>query len=479
MAGAPPGSGKPLPPGQLPRLLQPWGPLPLAGHIDRYGPVPFRRHGAELIAEVGRAGLTGRGGAGFPAARKMHAVTASAVARKAGLLSAGQGAVVVANGVESEPASGKDRMLLGLSPHLVLDGIALAAAAIGASRAYLCLHSGHPGLAGQLRAAVTERDRAGLNRVPIQIAEVPGGYVASQETALISFLNGGPQRPAFVPPRPPVKGVHGRPTLVQNVETFAHLALIARYGAAWFRSVGGPQSAGSALVTVSGAVRRPSVLEIEPGTRIGDLVERAGGPAERPLAVLAGGYFGGWLPCPAALSVRVTDGDLRAAGAALGPGILVVLPESACGLAETARTIGYLASQSAGQCGPCLNGLPALADAFDAVAFGRPDDETLDWTRQLLTLVAGRGACRLPDGAATLAASALRVFGPDLQRHARSGPCPQAGRMPVLPVPGYVRAGPAGAAVAGAAPWTMAGQDGESSGRPDAGSDGGYHRDSR
>jgi NADH:ubiquinone oxidoreductase subunit F (NADH-binding) len=436
VAGAPlKGGGQALPPRQLPRLLQPDGPLSLAQHIGRYGPVPFRRHGAELIAEIDRAGLAGRGGAGFPAARKMRAVTAATVASKAGLLSAARGSVLVANGAESEPASGKDKLLLGRSPHLVLDGIALAAAAVGASRAYLCLHSGHPGLASQLAAAVTERERAGLNRVPVQIAEIPGGYVASQETALVSFLNGGPQRPSFVPPRPSDKGVHGRPTLVQNVETLAHLALIARYGAAWIRGLGGPQPAGSALVTVSGAVRRPSVLEIELGTPIGSLLERAGGPAEPPQAVLAGGCFGGWLPYPAALNVRVADADLHAAGAALGPGVLVLLPESACGLAETARTIGYLASQSAGQCGPCRSGLPALAAAFEEIAFARPRRDTMGWTRQLLALVTGRGACQLPDGTAALAASALRVFGHDLARHAASGPCPQAGRVPVLPWP--------------------------------------------
>jgi NADH:ubiquinone oxidoreductase subunit F (NADH-binding) len=433
--GAPAKDGQALPPRQLPRLIQPGGPLPLAGHLSRYGPVPFRRGGAELIAEVDRAGLAGRGGAGFPAARKMHAVAAATAGRKPGLLRAARGSVLVANGVESEPASGKDKMLLGRSPHLVLDGIVLAAAAVGASQAYLCLHDGHPGLASQLREAVTERERAGINRLPIQVAEIPGGYVASQETALISFLNGGPQRPAFVPPRPSERGVHGRPTLVQNVETLAHLALIARYGAAWFRELGEPQSAGSALITVSGAVCQPSVLEIELGTRIGDLLERAGGPAEPPQAVLAGGYFGGWLPYPAALNIAMTDAGLRGAGAALGPGVLVLLPESACGLAETARTIGYLAGQSAGQCGPCLNGLPALADAFDEVAFARPDRDTLGWARQLLALVAGRGACQLPDGTAALAASALRVFRHDLRRHTASGPCPQAWRAPVLPEP--------------------------------------------
>jgi len=424
------------PPRQLPRLMQADGPLSLAEHLSKYGPVPFRRGGTGLIAEVERAGLAGRGGAGFPAGRKMRAVADAAAAHRPGLLRTARQPVVVANGVESEPVSSKDRMLLGRSPHLVLDGIALAAAAVGAGRAYLCVHAGQPELTGQLAAAVTERERAGASRLPIQVTEIPGGYLASQESALISFLNGGPQRPAFVPPLPFQRGVHGLPTLVHNVETFAHMALIARYGAAWFRELGTPQAAGSSLITVSGAVRQPSVQEIELGTRIGDLLERAGGPAEPPQAVLAGGYFGGWLPYPAAQGIRMTDADLRDAGAALGPGVLVLLPESACGLAETARTIGYLAGQNAGQCGPCRNGLPALAAALGEVAFGWPGPGTLDWTRQLLALVTGRGACHLPDGTAALAASALRVFGDDLRRHAGSGPCPRAGRAPVLRVPG-------------------------------------------
>jgi NADH:ubiquinone oxidoreductase subunit F (NADH-binding)/ferredoxin len=359
-------AGRAFPSAGLPRLIPPGGPLPLAEHLARYGPVPFRDAGATggalrpspggLIAEVERAGLTGRGGAGFPAGRKMRAVAETG--RRAGPLHSQVGTVVVANGTESEPASGKDRLLLTRAPHLVLDGIALAAEAVGATRGYLSLHAGEDELALQLAAAITERDRGGLNRVPIQVVAVPGGYVASQETALVSYLNGGPPKPTFVPPRPFQKGAHGRPTLVQNVETLAHIALIARFGAEWFREMGSA-AAGSALVTVSGAVRRPGIYEIALDMPVGDLLRQAGGPSEAPQAILAGGYFGGWLRYDQALGVPVSDPALRAVGATLGPGVLVLLPESACGLAETARIVAYLASQSAGQCGPCLNGLPA------------------------------------------------------------------------------------------------------------------------
>jgi NADH:ubiquinone oxidoreductase subunit F (NADH-binding) len=440
-------AGRGLPLSGLPRLIPPGGPLPLGDHVARYGPVPFRetrgRAGgfgaAELTAEVERAGLTGRGGAGFPTGRKMR--TVAEAGRKGGPLRGGAGAVVVANGAESEPASGKDRLLLARAPHLVLDGIALAAEAVGAARGYLVLHEGQDELALQLAAAVDEREHVGQNRAPVQVVTVPRGYVASQETAVISQLNGGPPKPAFVPPRPFEKGAHGRPTLVQNVETLAHVALIARFGADWFRDLGpadpGAAGAGSALVTVSGAVSRPGVYEIALGMPIGELVRWAGGPSEPPQAILAGGYFGGWLPYDRALGVPVSDPALRAAGAALGPGVLVVLPESACGLAETAWIAGFLATQSAGQCGPCLNGLPALAGMLEQLAFGRPDRRALGWAQRLLTLVTRRGACHLPDGAAAFVASGLATFADELRQHSVTGPCARVRRRPVLPAPGY------------------------------------------
>jgi NADH:ubiquinone oxidoreductase subunit F (NADH-binding) len=316
----------------------------------------------------------------------------------------------------------------------VLDGIAVAARATGASRAWLCLPADKPRLAGQLREAIAVRARAGASSVPVLVEAIPGGYLASQETALVSWLSGGPQQPSFVPPRPADQGVRGRPTLVQNTETLAHLALIARYGAAWFRTVGVPPEAGSALVTVTGAVPHPGVLETPLGTPLGTVLAQAGlrpaggqrGPARHPQAVLAGGYLGGWLAWPDAADVPVSAAGLRRAGAALGPGTLAVLPAAACGLAQTARILAWLARQRAGQCGPCTHGLPALAEAFTQIAFARPHPDTLGWAGQLTQLLPGRGACHLPDGGAGLAASALRVFAKDLRWHAGHGPCPPA-----------------------------------------------------
>jgi NADH:ubiquinone oxidoreductase subunit F (NADH-binding) len=409
------------------RLIPAGGPLDLAAHLDRYGPV---QAGAadRLIAEVERSGLTGRGGGAFPAGRKLR--TVAQAARRGGR----SGAVVVANGSESEPASSKDTVLLRSAPHLVLDGVALAAAAVGATRAYLCL--GERARAGEraLRDAIVLREQARLNYVPVELAATAAGYLSGQETALIATLNGGPPLPTVVPPLPAERGAHRRPTLVMNVETLAHIALIGRYGARWFRELGSATSAGSALVTVSGAVSRPGVYEIPLGLRLSDLLQRAGLP-ERPQAVLTGGYFGAWLPLPDALGLRLSEEDLRPAGAALGPGVLAVLPESRCGLAETARVVSYLASENAGQCGPCANGMPAMAEAMSWIAFGQPEADLVGWAQQLTRLVTGRGACHLPDGAAALVASALAVFDADLRAHVAIGPCARAAAPPLLPIP--------------------------------------------
>ena len=410
----------------LPRVLPPVPVRDLRGHEERYGGPGLR--GPALISEVERAGLTGRGGAAYPAGKKLRSVR-----ERAGL----RGAVVIANGMESEPASAKDASLLARAPHLVLDGIALAAEATSAREAYLCVR--RPVQADALAAAIAER--GGYDPVPVQLALVPEGYVSSAESSLVRHLNGGPARPGFTPPRPFERGVRGRPTLVSNVETLANLALVSRHGAGWFRSVGTASAPGSALVTVSGAARRPGVYEIALGTPVRDVLALAGGEGEigGVQAVLAGGYFGSWLP-GGALDTPAAPDTLRAAGASFGAGIFLVLPAAGCGLAETARVVRYLAGQSAGQCGPCFNGLPAIADALEQVAFGAGGagrgghGRALRWLRELFGLVEGRGACHLPDGVARLAASALRVFADDVRRHER-GPCLAARGHPVFPVP--------------------------------------------
>lgn len=413
---------------ELPRLLA--GaladrPLSLAEHFDRYGAArqtAGRSRSEELIELAAAAGLTGRGGAGFATARKLRAV-ADAHARP----------VVVGNGVEGEPASDKDKALLRHTPHLVLDGVALAAGAVGARTAIVALAAGATHEIAAVRIALAERERRGIDRIQIRVACVPDGFVAGEETAIIHSLNGGPATPTFTPPRPFERGVGGAPTLVQNVETLASMALIARFGPHWFRAIGTAAEPGSALVTVGGAVARPGVYEVPLGLPVADLLAWAVVPPEPLSALLVGGYFGTWVAAEQALHLRLIDADLASAGASLGARAIIALPRSACGLVESAHVIRYLADESAGQCGPCVHGLDAIAGAFERLARGGRD--AADAPAQLkrwLGQVKGRGACRHPDGAARLVESALRVFGAEVELHAR-GRCQGTRRAP-LPI---------------------------------------------
>jgi NADH:ubiquinone oxidoreductase subunit F (NADH-binding) len=420
---------------RLPRLLAgPAGPrsIGLLDHEETHGPLPLpglrgraqRDSAGRLMDVIERSGLTGRGGAGFPTGRKIRSVAAQR----------GR-SVVLANGSEGEPASAKDKLLLSRSPHLVLDGISLAAYAVGADRAFLAMHRTEGRLAKSLEAAAAARAAAGIDVVPIEIVGIPGRYVSSEQSAIVQYLNGGQALPTFSPPRTHERGFDGRPTLVNNVETLAHIALIARHGDQWFRSAGVPGAAGTMLVTVDGAVGRPGVYEIEMGTPIGAVLMMAGGLTERPQAILTGGYFGTWLPIDVAWQLPLTHRDLKSVGGALGAGIIVALPDTSCGLAETARVVRYLAGETAGQCGPCVFGLPALADAVADLAYqGEP--RAVRQIEKLTELVARRGACKHPDGVTQLVLSALTAFAADAAWHQQRGPCYGVRRPPILPVPG-------------------------------------------
>lgn len=401
-------------------------PAGFADHLARYGPLPADSPGpwdgpAGLIDAVDRSGLRGRGGAGFPTSRKLTAVAA------------GRGRpVVVANGCDGDPATAKDAMLLEFAPHLVIDGVLLACRAVGADEAVICVGEGEEHTR-YLHAALDARRP---DDVAVRTVEVPHRFVASEESALVNFLNRGDARPTVTPPRPAERGVGGRPTLVDNVETLAHMALIARFGPDWYREAGAPASPGTTLATIGGAVHRPGVHEVELGTPVGRVLAAAGGESEALQAVQIGGLGGSWVSIEQARLLPLTHEDCRAAGTVMGTAALVALPERACGLAETARALRYLAAESAGQCGPCMFGLPAIADDMaDLVRGADRSGATLDRLHKRLTTIVGRGACAHPDGAARLAAAALRVFADDIDCHIAGLPCPWARSARWMPVP--------------------------------------------
>jgi NADH:ubiquinone oxidoreductase subunit F (NADH-binding) len=303
----------------------------------------------------------------------------------------------------------------------VLDGAAATAAALGARDIVVAVG----------RSARAEHDvvaRALATRcdgVRWRLAAVPDGFVAGEETALLSTLGGRPAKPTLKPPYPSERGLGGAPTLVQNAETLAHIALIARFGARWFRSLGTESEPGTALVTLTGTVSRPGVYEIELGTTVSELIAQAGGPTEPLDAYLVGGYFGGW--------TRDGDRPLRA-DRGLGAGVVVAFPRAACGVHESARVARYLAGESAGQCGPCVHGLAALAGGLEEIARGQTSDRR-DRLARWAAQVTARGACSHPDGAARFVSSALNVFEEAFSLHLRGGRCGTADRR-LLPVGG-------------------------------------------
>jgi NADH:ubiquinone oxidoreductase subunit F (NADH-binding) len=411
----------------LPRLLTgvAGSPMTWERHLEIHGE-PRSPRPEELLAQINQSGLRGRGGGAFPMATKMQAVKRSRGTP-----------ILLVNGCEGEPMSAKDRLLLICLPHLIIDGALAVARAIGAGEIVIAIDELNVRAGEALEWALAQRPDLGH---PPQIVWTPSGIVSGQESALVRWCNEGIAKPTAIPPRVTERGIDRRPTLVANVETLAHVALIARHGGEWFTRLGTPEDPGSALVTVGGAVRRPAVYEIELGARLSTLIASAGGQGEAVRAFLVGGYAGTWIDAAQAPGLRLARRELAALGGRLGAGIVVALPQSACPVAETARVAGWLADQSAGQCGPCVNGLAAIADELADICEGSAAPDALARVQRWCELSNGRGACAHPDGTASFVASALRVFGAELVDHMRNGLCDACDAPPVLAVPGLVGA---------------------------------------
>ncbi len=403
------------------RLLPPdqWAPTGLVAHLDRHGPLEHHpssdRWREATLGEIERAGLVGHGGAAFPTGQKLRA-----------LLSHRGRPFVIGNGTEGEPASMKDRALLARSPHLVLDGAALAASLVGAREIVMVVHRD---VRENVDAALAERQRIGLDVATFRIMTAADGFVAGEASAVVNWVGRGTPIPLGKAPRMTERGLRGRPTLVQNVETLAHLALVGRHGATWYRQVGTADEPGTMLVTLAGSLVTPGVFEVAIGTPTSEVLELGGGPSTPLQALLIGGYFGTWVPAPAALSLPFSRGGL---GVGLGAGLIVALPATGCGVVETARLVRYLASQSAGQCGPCKFGLPAIAEQLELLAAGAPlrFDDLTRWVDE----IEGRGACGHPDGVSRHIRSALDVFEGEVSEHL-AGRCTARGGPTSLAIP--------------------------------------------
>jgi NADH:ubiquinone oxidoreductase subunit F (NADH-binding) len=370
----------------------------------------------ELLSEVESSGLVGRGGAAFPLAVKLRTVRDNG--------SRTDGCVVVANGEEGEPASIKDRWLLRHRPHLVLDGLRLAAAIVAADHAYVYVSD--PESERSVEAALAELGSE-LRDTTIDLVKVQPGYVAGEETAAVQAINGGPAKPTDKPPRPFEAGVAGQPTLVSNVETLANLPFLQSEGAPAFRSQGTPLSSGTFLATITGAGRPPVLYELPHGLPFTELLALHGVSPEHVRGALMGGYFAGLLD-RRVLETSLDHETFRALGCGLGCGAISVITDE-CPVAVAAAVLAYFDRENAGQCGACFNGTAAMAAAAGALRDGAATAEDVERLRRWSVVLRGRGACATLDAATNIAASLLAQFPDEVGRHLE-GACKDCGNQP-------------------------------------------------
>lgn len=355
-----------------------------------------------LLEAVRQAGLRGRGGAAFPTARKIDSVRS------------GQGpAVVVANGEEGEPTSAKDRWLLRNRPHLILDGLRLAAALVDSTE--LNVYVSDPAAAGSIRLALAELDGTGLMPGPVLVTEVAPTYVAGEESAVVRALNGGPALPTEKPPRPFEEGVAGRPTLIDNVETVANLAVIHRMGPIDYRKLGTAASSGTFLLTLTG-IGSAGLYEVPFGVTLRQLLRDLDEDVDRVTGFLVGGYFAGVMG-RSMLDVPLDYDAVAAAGSGLGCGAITVLTDRVCPVAVSAGVMAYFARENAGQCGSCFNGTAAMSAVLDALQHHQAEESDVERLRKWSGFLRGRGACGTLDGATNVAARLLREFPEQVSAH--------------------------------------------------------------
>lgn len=376
------------------------------------------------------ANLRGRGGAGFPTGVKWSFVPMGAAA------GAGH-KYVICNADEMEPGTFKDRYLLENDPHLLVEGILLAAYAVQADRAYVFIRGEYHLAARRLQAAIAEARAVGLCgddvlgsgfSVELGVHRSGGRYICGEETALLNALEGRRAQPRARPPFPPASGAWGRPSVVNNVETLCNVPAIVRNGADWYRALGRGEDAGTKIFGVSGRVRHPGLWELPMGTPIREILDQHAG------GMLPGYGFRGLLPGGAStdflveqhLDLPMDYGAIQNAGSRLGTGTMIVMDDSVCPVALSRNLQHFFAQESCGFCTPCREGLPWLERVLDDIEHGRgqPGDlALLDQNAEFIG-VPGNTFCVHATGAMEPLVSALKYFRADFEAHIERGRCP-------------------------------------------------------
>lgn len=377
----------------------------------------------EVVEEVKRSGLRGRGGAGFPTGRKWELCRNNPGEK-----------IVICNGDEGDPGAFMDRSVLEGNPHLVIEGMIIGAYAVGASEGYVYVRSEYPLAVKHLRQAIAQAEEYGLLGKDIlgtgfefhlQVFEGAGAFVCGEETALLASIEGRRGQPRPRPPYPAESGLFGKPTVINNVETWANVTLILRHGAEWFRSFGTPNSPGTKIFSLTGKVQNTGLVEVPMGTTLRHLIFEVGGgpPAGKAFkAVQIGGPSGGCLPAEL-LDLPIDYESLTQTGAMMGSGGLVVLDEDTC-MVELARFfLEFTQAESCGQCPPCRIGTKRMLEILTRITEGRGRAEDLELLEELAHGVREGSLCGLGRTAPNPVLTTLRYFPTEYEAHLQ-GRCP-------------------------------------------------------
>lgn len=377
----------------------------------------------QVCDRIGASGLRGRGGGGYPTGTKWQHVRQAPGTKK----------FVVANGDEGDPGAFMDRTLMESDPHRLLEGMAIAAYATGATEGFVYVRGEYPLAARRLRLAIAAAEREGILgrqmlgsgvsfRVRLRIGA--GAFVCGEETALLASIGGRRGQPLIRPPYPALRGLRGKPTLINNVETFGCVPAIIERGADWFRSIGTPGNSGTKVFSVSGDVETVGVLEVPLGTPLATIVEMAGGVSGGYFkAAQTGGASGGCVPARFA-HLPVDFDALREIGTIMGSGGLIIINDCRC-MPDLARFfMDFCREESCGKCVPCRNGTEQLVRLLDGIRSGSGTEEDLNLIEQLCHLMQETSLCGLGMAAPTPLLSTLRWFREEYLAHIRSHSCP-------------------------------------------------------
>lgn len=375
-------------------------PLDISIHIERGGfqalSKALKMGPDKVIAEVKASNLRGRGGAGFPCGAKWELAKSASEGEK----------YVICNADEGEVGTFKDRYIMERDPFSLLEGITIAAYAVGAKEAYIYLRGEYHYLLDGLKKAIDTATAKGFIDLPIDIQEGAGAYVCGEESALMNSIEGKRGEVRFRPPFPPTSGLFGKPTIINNVETLMNISAIIEKGASWFSSIGTPRSAGTKVFSVSGDVARPGVYELVMGSGLSDLLTLAG--AEDVKMVQIGGATGGVVPG----SMIETPLSYETV---LGSGAIMVFNSTRDVIDFVYRTMEFLSEESCGECTPCREGTEVMVEILERLAKGEGVTDDVKALEDLSGLMMASSLCGLGQAAPVPVLDTLKYFRNDYE----------------------------------------------------------------